>query len=247
MMQLFPAIDLKNGQCVRLSQGDFDSATVYEADPLLQAKKFAEAGATWLHVVDLDGARRGEMHQIALIERIVKEAGLKVQTGGGIRNAKTIQSLLDAGVERVVVGSLAVKNRPVVQDWLKHFGPERVVLAFDIKFTDGQPEVLISGWQNKTSQILWDVLEAYEGSGLKHILCTDVHRDGMLLGPNAPLYQIIAQKAPTLDVLASGGVSGIVDLLNLANIPVAGAIIGKALYEGRIDLSKALKELKNAG
>ncbi|MDD3370440.1 MAG: 1-(5-phosphoribosyl)-5-[(5-phosphoribosylamino)methylideneamino]imidazole-4-carboxamide isomerase [Alphaproteobacteria bacterium] len=246
-MKLYPAIDLKNGACVRLEQGDFDSAKIYEANPVLQAQKFADAGTKWVHVVDLDGARRGEMIQLELIERIAKETQMKVQAGGGIRNAETIKKLLDAGIERVIVGSLAVKKRKLVESWLKEFGPERIVLAFDIKFVDGQPLVLISGWQNESKQILWDVLEAYEASGLTHILCTDVHRDGMLLGPNATLYQSIREKAPNLQVIASGGVSCLEDLKKLAKIPVAGVVFGKAIYEGRIDIATALKEIGHAG
>ncbi|MDD4617119.1 MAG: 1-(5-phosphoribosyl)-5-[(5-phosphoribosylamino)methylideneamino]imidazole-4-carboxamide isomerase [Alphaproteobacteria bacterium] len=240
-MEIFPAIDLKNGSCVRLSQGDFDTAKVYETDPLLQAKKFAATGATRLHVVDLDGARRGDSRQFALIERIAKETPLKVQSGGGIRNAETIRKMLQAGVDRVVIGSLAVKNRKAVQDWLKEFGPDRIVLAFDVKSVDDQPEVLILGWQDGSSQLLWDALEAYEGTGLKHILCTDVDRDGMLTGPNADLYKSILDKFPAIKVLASGGVSSLGDLKALAEIPVEGAIVGKALYEGRLDLAEALK------
>ncbi len=246
-MKLYPAIDLKNGTCVRLSQGDFDTAKVYEKDPLVQARKFMQAGATRLHVVDLDGARRGEMHQFSIIERLAKETPLKIQAGGGIRNAETIRKMLAAGVDRVVVGSLAVKNRKTVQEWLKEFGPKRIVLAFDIKFVDDQPEVLISGWQSESRQLLWDVLDAYEESGLTHILCTDVSKDGMLSGPNTDLYKAILEKVPTINILASGGVSSLEDLKALAQVPVDGAIIGKALYEGRIDLATALKEVQNVG
>lgn len=245
-MDIFPAIDLKDGQCVRLTQGDFGTAKIYATDPFLQAQKFAEAGATWVHIVDLDGARLAEMQQLDLITRLANQTKLKVQTGGGIRGTTTIQKLLDAGVERVVIGSLAVKNKVIVQEWLKQFGPEHIILAFDIKYVDDQPEVLTHGWQSGSQQLLWDVLDAYEGSGLRHILCTDVGRDGMLLGANTDLYKSIHEHAPKLDVLASGGVSGLDDLLQLAKGPVSGAIVGKAIYEGRIDLTEVLKKVQYA-
>jgi phosphoribosylformimino-5-aminoimidazole carboxamide ribotide isomerase len=245
-MQIFPAIDLKNGQCVRLTQGDFDTAKIYEADPLLQARKFADAGASWIHVVDLDGARAGDMRQLNLIARLAKETPLKIEVGGGIRDAETIQKLLNAGVARVVVGSLAVKNQPLVQEWLKEFEPRHIVLAFDVKYKGEEPEIMTHGWQSGSKQSLWGVLDAYGKSGLTHILCTDVGRDGMLTGANAELYAAIGKYAPKLQVLASGGVSGLDDLLTLAKVPVAGAIVGKAIYEGRIDLAQALKQVEHA-
>ncbi len=245
-MDIFPAIDLKDGQCVRLTQGDFDTAKIYATDPVAQAQIFAEAGATWLHMVDLDGARLGEMQQIDLIAQVAQQTSLKIQAGGGIRGAATIQKLLDAGVQRVVVGSLAIKNKPLVHEWLRQFGEERIILAFDVKYVDDQPEVLTHGWQSGSQQLLWDILDAYEGSGLRHILCTDIGRDGMLTGANIALYQSIHEHAPKLEVLASGGVGGLDDLLDLAKTPVAGAIVGKAIYEGRVDLAEAIERVAHA-
>ncbi len=246
-MDIFPAIDLQNGQCVRLTQGDFDTAKIYEADPFLQARKFAEAGATWLHMVDLDGARAGEMRQFDMIANLAKQTMLKIQVGGGIREDETIKKLLDVGVERIVIGSLAVKNKPLVQQWLRHFGAHRILLAFDIKFTDNEPEILTQGWQSSSQELLWDVLAAYETSGLKNILCTDISRDGMLTGTNYALYQSIQERWPRLDILASGGVKGLDDLLTLAKQKLAGAIVGKALYEGRINLADAIQQVKHVG
>ena len=246
-MEIFPAIDLKDGKCVRLTQGDFNSATIYEADPLLQARKFAEAGATWMHVVDLDGARAGKMKQFDLIAEIAKQTSLKIQVGGGIREAATVEKLLEAGVQRIIIGSLAVKNRPLVQEWLRIFGAEHITLAFDVRFAGDAPEILTHGWRSGSQQLLWDVLDAYEASGLKHILCTDVSRDGMLAGANHSLYLEIQKHAPKLEVLASGGVSGIEDLLWLVKHNIAGAIVGKAIYEGRLDLAKAIHQVKHAG
>jgi phosphoribosylformimino-5-aminoimidazole carboxamide ribotide isomerase len=247
-MKLFPAIDLKNGQCVRLTQGDFDMITIYESDPLKQAQKFAEAGAEWLHVVDLDGAKAGEMQQFDIIARLANETKLKIQAGGGVRREKTIAKLLEAGAQRVVIGSLAVKNRALVEGWIKQFGADRIIIAFDIRLTaDGQPEILTHGWQAGSSQLLWDVIEAYTASsGLRTILCTDVSRDGMLTGTNHDLYRRLKTQYPTLDILASGGVSGTEDLTTLNEIGVAGAIIGKALYEGKIDLAAEIGKFKHA-
>lgn len=246
-MIIFPAIDLKNGQCVRLKQGDFDAVTIYEADPLKQAVKFAEAGSEWVHMVDLDGAKAGEMEQFDIIANVAKNTALKVQTGGGVRSEKTIKRLLDAGVTRVVVGSLAVKNRALVQSWLREFGGDKIIIAFDIRFKDGEPEILTHGWQTGSQQLLWDVLEAYQGSGLRSVLCTDVGRDGMLEGANNALYQTMHERWPEIEVLASGGVSGLQDLLDLAKLGASGAIVGKAIYEGRVNLAEAIQQVKNAG
>lgn len=242
-MIIYPAIDLKDGQCVRLKQGDFDAVTVYESDPSKMAAKFVAAGAEWLHMVDLDGAKAGDMQQFDLIASVVKNTTLKVQAGGGIRSDKTVKRLLDAGVQRVVVGSLAVKNRTLVQSWLREFGGDRIILAFDIRYTDGEPEILTHGWQSGSQQTLWDVMDAYANSGLKAILCTDVSRDGMLAGTNNDLYRSLHERWPGLDVLASGGVGGLNDLLDLARLGASGAIVGKAIYEGRVDLADAIRRV----
>ena len=247
-MELFPAIDLQNGKCVRLTQGDFNAATLYADDPILQAQEFAYAGANWLHVVDLDGARDGQSRQLDLIAGIAKKVPLKLQVGGGIREQSNIDQLLAADIERVVIGSLAVKNQPLVKEWLRHFGPERIVLACDVRINDKNiPEVLTHGWQNDSRLSLWDFLEGYADSGITTILCTDVGRDGMLSGPNETLYGEIQKRWPVLDILASGGVSDLNDLLNLAKLNLAGAVVGKAIYEGRIDVADAIERLKHAG
>lgn len=246
-MIIYPAIDLQHGQCVRLKQGDFAQATIYESDPLKMATTFAAAGAEWLHMVDLDGAKAGEMQQFELIERVAKSTTLKMQVGGGIRSEKTVRRLLDAGIARIVVGSLAVKNRALVQGWLREFGGDKIILAFDIKFHDGEPEILTHGWQSGSQQLLWDVLDAYAGSGLSSILCTDVSRDGMLEGTNHGLYKTIHERWPAIEILASGGVDGVQDLLDLAALGAAGAVVGKAIYEGRINLADAIRQVQHAG
>jgi phosphoribosylformimino-5-aminoimidazole carboxamide ribotide isomerase len=246
-MDIFPAIDLQNGQCVRLRRGDFESATVYEADPLRQAKKFADAGASWLHVVDLDGTRDGKPQQLPVITALAQQGLLKVQVGGGIRDKATIAQLLQAGATRVVIGSLAVQEPQQVQEWLIEFGAERIVLAFDVRLDkNDNPEVLTHGWQNHSFISLWDALSFYKDSGLQTILCTDVDRDGMLTGTNHVLYRKIQEHWPQLNILASGGIKDQDDLMALAVSDVAGAIVGKAIYEGKIDLAVALKDLKEA-
>ena len=246
-MDILPAIDLKNGLCVRLKQGAFDAVTVYEESPLRQAQIFAKEGAEWVHVVDLDGARTSKMKHLDLIADLARQIPLKIQVGGGIRNEETIEQLLSVNVERVVIGSLATKDRARVQRWITTFGPDKIVLAFDVRFKDEQPEVMTHGWQSGSQQLLWDVLDAYEQSGLKNILCTDVDRDGMMSGANVALYEAIHNHAPQLNVQASGGISTLNGVDALKNVPVAGAVIGKAFYENRLDLSTVIKQAKEAG
>lgn len=244
-MQIFPAIDLRHGNCVRLTQGDFSQATIYDNDPVKMAQKFVAAGAQWLHMVDLDGAKAGLMQQFDLIASVAQAVPLKVQVGGGIRDEETIQKLLEAGIKRVVIGSLAVKDAPLVQSWLKKFGPDKIVLAFDVKINaDNEPEILTHAWQSGSQQSLWSILESYKESGLRTVLCTDVGRDGMLSGPNIILYRAIQQHQPQLEILASGGVGELGDLMDLARLGVAGAITGKAIYEGKINLADAIRDIQ---
>ena len=247
-MDVIPAIDLLDGRCVRLSQGNFATAKIYESDPLAQAQRFADAGAAWLHVVDLDGARDETGRQFDLIAKIARATPLRLQVGGGVRETSSIATLIDSGVERVVIGSLAVSDVALVREWLARFTPGRFVLAFDVRFGDShEPEVLIRGWQVESGKRLREALDAYEGSALETILCTDVGRDGMLTGPNLELYRALCARRPGLGVQASGGVSSLDDLFQLANAGVRAAIVGKALYEGRVDLADALRELGRAG
>ncbi|MFA6279381.1 MAG: 1-(5-phosphoribosyl)-5-[(5-phosphoribosylamino)methylideneamino]imidazole-4-carboxamide isomerase [Bdellovibrionales bacterium] len=246
-MILFPAIDLKDGACVRLAQGDFDAATHYAFDPVAQAKTFEDAGATWLHVVDLDGAKAGCVQQLSLITAITQQTALKVQVGGGIRRKEDITALLATGAARVIIGSLAIKQPALVRAWLDKFGGDKIVLAFDVLLnTTGLPEVVTEGWQEGSAHSLWNALDTYRGSDLKTILCTDVSRDGMMTGANRSLYAKIQQKRSDLFVLASGGVNTLDDVMALEAQRLGGAIIGKALYEGAIDLKAAIAATKEA-
>lgn len=239
-MQIYPAIDLSGGQCIRLTQGDFNQATIYESNPLLQAKKFIDQGATWLHMVDLDGAKDPAQHQLPLIEQIIEQTPLTIQTGGGIRSLEDVTIRLQAGVERVIIGSLAVQQPEVVEQILNVHGAAHIVLALDVFIEDEVPMVATHGWQQTSEKDLHQVIARFIDLGLKHVLCTDIHCDGTLMGPNFALYRSITERYPELAVQASGGVSQLEDLSQLREIGVNGVIIGKALYENRFTLSEAL-------
>jgi len=238
---IYPAIDLRGGRVVRLTGGRFDQEKSYGGDPLAVARGFATAGATWLHVVDLDGAKDPAKRQTALVERIVRGSGLRVQTGGGIRDESQVTGLFAAGAQRVIVGSLAVKQPDLVRGWLKRFGADRIVLSPDVRLSaTGTPDIAVAGWQESTGLALDVFLQGYLSAGLVHILCTDISRDGKLTGPNTALYARLGEKFPTLQIQASGGVSSLADLRGLKPTGVAGAIVGRALYEEKFTLKEAL-------
>ena len=240
-MIIYPAIDLRGGRVVRLSEGNFNAETVYGTDPLAVARDFAAAGAAWLHVVDLDGARDPAKRQTGLVQVLARESGLKVQTGGGIRAAAQVEALLAAGASRVIVGSLAVREPALVRDWFKRFGAGKIVLAFDVRLdAAGTPLVALSGWQASSGKELAAVLTEFLSAGLVHVLCTDISRDGLLQGPNFALYADLQARFPALQVQASGGVASLDDLRRLRALGSAGAITGRALYEKKFTLQEAL-------
>ncbi len=233
-MLLIPAIDLASGRCVRLKQGDFAQETAYPASPPELLRRYEALGARWVHLVDLDGARDGEPANHAVIAELATTSPLHLQVGGGIRSAAGLESLLDAGVARVVIGSAAVQRPQEVLQWLKRFGAERVCLAFDIRVEPtGEPYVRTHGWTQRGNVTLWDALAPYS-IHVRHVLCTDIARDGMLSGPNLDLYARVLAAFPHLQWQASGGVSDARDLAALARIGVSAAISGKALLEERI-------------
>ncbi|MBL9216159.1 MAG: 1-(5-phosphoribosyl)-5-[(5-phosphoribosylamino)methylideneamino]imidazole-4-carboxamide isomerase [Opitutaceae bacterium] len=240
-MIIYPAIDLRGGRVVRLTEGRFDQEKSYGDDPVAVARDFAAAGAAWLHVVDLDGAKDPARRQTPLVERLARESGLRVQTGGGIRDEAQIAALLAAGVQRVIVGSLAVREPDRVRGWLGRFGPERIILSPDVRLdAAGIPRVAAAGWQESTGVALDDLLAGFLPAGLVHILCTDISRDGRLSGPNTALYAGLARRFPALQIQASGGVSSLDDLRALRATGAAGAIVGRALYERKFTLKEAL-------
>ncbi|HEX8640841.1 MAG TPA: HisA/HisF-related TIM barrel protein [Allosphingosinicella sp.] len=235
-MILYPAMDLIGGRAVRLEQGRFDRVTRYDAAPRDAIAAFAEAGAGWAHIVDLDGARAGAPVQHRLIGSLASLGLLRVQAAGGIRTRDQVEDLLAAGAERVVVGSLAVLEPGRVRGFLADFGAERITLALDVRMVEGEPMVAVSGWTGSSGRNLWDVIADFPGA--RHLLVTDIGRDGMMAGPNLPLLRQIVERLPGLEVQASGGVASIDDLRRL---PTAGAIVGRALWEGRIDLKEAVR------
>lgn len=234
-MIVYPAMDLMGGRVVRLAQGRFDDVTSYEAGPAEALAGFASAGARWAHVVDLDGAKAGAPVQHALIGELARAAPLNLQVGGGFRTHAQVAAMLDAGAARVVIGSLAVKAPDMVRGILTAFGSDRITLAFDVRIVGGEPLVVTHGWTESSVLTLWDAAALFPAA--RHILLTDVGRDGMLAGPNFGLLGEAVRRLPSLDIQASGGVAALADLSALRT---AGVIVGKALWDGRFTLAEAL-------
>lgn len=234
-----PAIDLREGQVVRLFKGDYAQQTTFAFEPEALAARYADEGASWLHVVDLDGARSGRFENLAVIAGIASAGRLRVQAGGGIRDEDGVRRLFEAGVERVVVGSLASRDPETVATWIARYGAERIVLALDTRFRDGLWKLPSAGWTADEARTLDELLPWYEAAGARHLLCTDIDRDGTMTGPNTALYRHVAALAPTLRVQASGGVSSLGDVEGLALQGVAGIIFGRALLEGAFGLRDA--------
>lgn len=246
-MLLIPAIDLRGGRCVRLHQGDFDAETRYPVEARELLDRYRALGASWLHVVDLDGAREGTQPNRATILALAAQNGMKLQVGGGLRDAPAVEAMLDAGVARVVIGSAAVSQPAQVRRWLRRFGAEAVVLAFDVYLAqDGVPRCAIHGWRDKTDLLLWEAVAGYRAEGLRHVLCTDIARDGALSGPNLALYKECARRHPQLGWQASGGVRDAADLRDLAAAGAAAAVSGRALLENRLNPADLQPFLPNA-
>ncbi|MFN3879531.1 MAG: 1-(5-phosphoribosyl)-5-[(5-phosphoribosylamino)methylideneamino]imidazole-4-carboxamide isomerase [Brevundimonas sp.] len=239
-MLIYPAIDLKDGVCVRLMHGKFDQVTQYDEQPAARLTAFATEGAQWIHIVDLDGAEAGEARQHGLIGELTQAIDVKIQSGGGVRGANDVAKLLDAGVSRVVVGSLAVTQPNDVAAWLKGFGVEQITLAFDVKIEDGVPVPALKGWTQSSGLDLWTALDRYPKGTFKHLLVTDVGRDGAMTGPNLELLAEIRRRRPDLVLQASGGVSSLEDIAAVKALGCNGAIVGRALYENRFTLPEAI-------
>jgi phosphoribosylformimino-5-aminoimidazole carboxamide ribotide isomerase len=243
-LTILPAIDLLDGSCVRLLHGDFDKCKVYDLDAVRLATNYAAQGAEWLHVVDLAASRDGPRADTRPLFRLLDAAPQSVQTGGGVRGTDDVQKRLDHGADRVVVGSISATDPPRFARWLERFGAERLVAALDVRIgEDGVPVPRSHGWTRGATTSLWELLDFYAGSGLEHLLCTDIGRDGAMSGPNLDLYCEIVGRYPDLEVQASGGVSGLQDLRRLAGTGVAAAVTGKALLEGCFTVAEALEAL----
>ncbi|HET7202763.1 MAG TPA: 1-(5-phosphoribosyl)-5-[(5-phosphoribosylamino)methylideneamino] imidazole-4-carboxamide isomerase [Steroidobacteraceae bacterium] len=247
-LRLIPAIDLRDGKCVRLYQGRFDAETVYDADPSRVLTRYRALGARCVHVVDLDGARDGSQGNRAAIERLAHRfPDVSLQVGGGIRSREVAANLLALGVARVVIGSAAVSRPADVQAWMRDFGADRVVLAFDVRLdAHGTPRLTTHGWEAQTEASLWAAVADYLAHHAKHVLCTDVARDGALSGPNVALYTEAAQRFPAIEWQASGGVASGADLRALADTGAAAVISGRALLEERIPVEELQPFLPDA-
>lgn len=233
-MRIIPAIDIIDGKCVRLTQGDYARKKVYNENPAEIARSFEDAGLEYLHLVDLDGAKAGKVVNWKAIESVTAKSALKVDFGGGIKTGEEIKALLGAGVNQVNLGSIAVRDPGLVESWIDIYGSEKVILSADVK---GE-QVAISGWLENSGMTVFDLVADYVRKGIQYVTCTDISVDGMLQGPNIGLYKKLLAAFPTIKLIASGGVSGLKDLEQLKEISVDGVIIGKAIYEGRIRLGE---------
>jgi phosphoribosylformimino-5-aminoimidazole carboxamide ribotide isomerase len=236
-MRIIPAIDIIDGKCVRLVQGDYTQKTIYNENPLDVARSFEDAGLTHLHLVDLDGAKAGKVVSWQVIEKVTRGTSLKVDFGGGIKTTEEVNRLLEIGVSQVNLGSIAVKRPEKITEWIEQFGADKIILSADVK----NEMISLDGWQQSSTINIVTFLRDYIQRGIEHVTCTDISTDGMLTGPNIELYKKILLSFPQLHLIASGGVGSLEDLHELKLIGADGVIVGKAIYEGRI----ALQDLNN--
>ncbi len=236
-MRIIPAIDIIDGKCVRLTQGDYEQKKIYNEDPLEVAKMYEDAGITFLHLVDLDGARSGRIINTPVLERIASQTRLHIDFGGGIKRDADIETAFNSGARQVTCGSIAVKEPGTVLKWVEDYGTNRLIVGADVK----DRKIAVHGWKETTSLEIEDLLHTYVAEGLEYVICTDIATDGMLQGPNFGLYEDLLNTFPSIKLIASGGVSSMDDLHRLQEMSVDGVIIGKAIYEGRITLEELKK------
>lgn len=239
MIELIPAIDLIDGKCVRLSQGDYASQKTYHTDPVEVAKEFESYGIQRLHIVDLDGAASHHVVNYRTLEQIASRTSLLIDFGGGIKSDEDLLIAFDNGAQMVTLGSIAVKQPERFEHWLAQYGPDKIILGADTK----DNKIAISGWKEESDKELMPFLQEFQKKGITHVLCTDINRDGMLEGPSVELYKQIMTTCPDLHLIASGGVSSIDDIFRLHEAGIPAAVIGKALYEGRISLKELSRYL----
>jgi phosphoribosylformimino-5-aminoimidazole carboxamide ribotide isomerase len=240
MIEIIPAIDVIDGKCVRLSQGDYDTKKIYNESPVDVAKTFEDAGIQRLHMVDLDGAKAGKIMNLKTLEAVASQTQLKIDFGGGIKTTADVESVLNAGAGFFNIGSIAVKQPEMVEGWIEQFGADKILLGADVK----DENIMIHGWQQSANINIINYISTYIIKGIKNIFCTDISKDGLLQGTSTELYKKILEAFPQLHLIASGGVSVIDDVEELNEIGCSGVIIGKALYEGRIQLSQLKKYLQ---
>ena len=234
MIGLVPAIDMIEGKCVRLTQGDYDTQKIYNESPLEVAKQFQDAGVTRLHMVDLDGAKAGHIVNYRMLEKVASHTDLSIDFGGGLKSDDDLHIAFDCGAQMVTGGSIAVKNPDLFLSWITRYGSERIILGADAK----EKKIAISGWKEGTAIDLIPFIKDYQSKGISKVICTDIGRDGMLQGPAVKLYQEMQQEMPELYVIASGGVSSMGDIERLEEANIPAVIFGKAIYEGRISLKE---------
>ena len=240
-MELIPAIDLIDGRCVRLTQGDYDIKKVYEQNPVDMAKMYADCGVRRLHVVDLDGAKAKEPCNLRVLEQLATNTNLDIEWGGGIKSTDALRAALNAGANRVICGSVAVDNRELFADWLQNYGAGHVILGADVRGRN----VATHGWLKESQVSIDEIIGWFLPFGLKQLICTDISKDGMLQGPNFPLYVELKENFPTMDTTLSGGISSMDDIRKAHELGLHSVIIGKAIYEGRITLKDLELWLQN--
>ena len=243
-MILYPAIDLIDGKCVRLYKGDFDQKTTYNVSPFDVLETYKSEGAEWVHIVDLDGAKDSANRQSNLMREISQKCGLKIQTGGGVRSAEHVRVLFDLGVSRIVIGSMAVQKIDETKAILNEFGADKICIAMDVLPQENDFYVAVHGWQEGSDVLLEDLIKNYQHIGLKHVLCTDISKDGTMTGCNFDLYETLNKKFPDIEFQASGGVHALSDLKKLNT---GGVIVGKALYENVFTIKQALQIIAERG
>jgi phosphoribosylformimino-5-aminoimidazole carboxamide ribotide isomerase len=236
-MRIIPAIDIIDGKCVRLSKGDYNTKIIYNENPLEVAKEFEAHGVEYLHLVDLDGAKSSQIVNYKILEQIASKTGLKIDFGGGLKSDADLKIAFDSGANQITGGSIAIKNRTLFEKWIQEYGSDKIILGADAN----NEKIAISGWLEESDEDLIPFIRAYQGKGIKHVICTDIAKDGMLEGPSFDLYSKIIAEATDIKLIASGGISTFDELPKLSEIGCEGTIIGKAIYEGRI----SLKQLEN--
>lgn len=236
-MRIIPAIDIIEGKCVRLYQGDYNQKTIYNENPLDVAKEFEDAGLKYLHVVDLDGAKQGKIINYKTLEKITSKTSLQVDFGGGISSDEMMKIPFECGARQVTLGSIAVKSKETVARWIKNYGAEKIIIGADVS----NEKIQIHGWQEDSKLFVYDFINDYIEKGIQYVMCTDISKDGTLKGPSIELYKKIKEQFNNLKLIASGGVGSLKDVKVLAENNLEGAIIGKAIYEGKIKLSELKK------